>query len=606
MDSPVIVDTASKFGRNLDPGFGFDDEGFRRNKDIRSHLDDLAARHPEFADHLLGPPWGDFTLSRRRGSGASHQSHPDEDARSQASGSSAASAASGASGVSSHGEPETIFEEPQTKLPQYGLRNTVDIGQHQHNMQNQDKGGRNQRSMSAPPENRPDDNQPQDGQSQNPRFVSRVDITPKFNNQTTEKSSTAQSQHQPHPQKQQQSNVRHIPIFVEGRDEPVIPRNKDEAVFTKQQSPPRYTRQQSPPRFPRHPSPPRFHQSFDSPPEFHTPPHFHRPSHFTSERFARPREWKQFSEDVFDSPFEGMRRTQSPFRQQTERQERAPDGHFPQNHSYHQTSQQPQEKQQEKERSEAPTEPEKPKQQIQPKDPLERVAIVQQEVDSLHEQVKQWNGKSRQDKEYIYLDEMLTRELIKLDDIETEGKENVRQSRKNTIKSIQDAISLLESKAPLPGQTPVKELSSPPDFNQSTNEEQKVESVEPMETEKKAEEEVKPIPLPAPSSPIKESSADPKDVPTNGQQLTGKGAAKADQASLSGQNVAIPMEGAPVEPSTAMEIQTDQDQKASNDVTNEDTKKISKSPKKVKKAKKQTPVSMEPIPLPGPEAQQIN
>ncbi|XP_015121795.1 BAG domain-containing protein Samui isoform X2 [Diachasma alloeum] len=605
MDSPVIVDTASKFGRNLDPGFGFDDEGFRRSKDIRSHLDDLAARHPEFADHLLGPPWGDFTLPRRRGSGASHQSHPDEDARSQASGSSAASAASGASGVSSHGDPETIFEEPQTKLPQYGLRNTVDIGQHQHNMQNQDKGGRNQRSMSAPPENRPDDNQPQDGQSQNPRFVSRVDITPKFNNQTTEKSSKPESQSPPQPQKQQQSNVRHIPIFVEGRDEPVIPRNKEEPVFTKQQSPPRYTRQQSPPRFTRQPSPPRFHQSFDSPPEFHAPPHFHRPSHFTSERFARPREWKQFTEDVFDGPFEGMRRTHSPFRQQTERQGRAPEAHFPQGHSYHQTSQQPQEKQQEK----PAAEPEKPKQQIQPKDPLERVALVQQEVDSLHEQVKLWNGNTRQDKQYIYLDEMLTRELIKLDDIETEGKEAVRQSRKNTIKSIQDAISLLESKAPLPGQTPVKELSSPPEFNQPKNEEQKVENVELMETEKKPEEEAKPIPLPAPSSPVKESAAPQNEVSMNGQQSTsteGKGAEKADGVSLPDPNVAIPMEGAPVEPSTAMEIQTDQAQKASNEATNEDTTKISKSPKKVKKAKKQTPVSMEPIPLPGPEAHQIN
>ena len=77
---------------------------------------------------------------------------------------------------------------------------------------------------------------------------------------------------------------------------------------------------------------------------------------------------------------------------------------------------------------------------------------MQKEVDALTEQVRQYKGNSRKDKEYIYLDEMLTRELIKLDDIETEGKDNVRQARKQAIKSIQESISLLESKAPLPGQ----------------------------------------------------------------------------------------------------------------------------------------------------------
>ena len=77
---------------------------------------------------------------------------------------------------------------------------------------------------------------------------------------------------------------------------------------------------------------------------------------------------------------------------------------------------------------------------------------MQKEVDALTEQVNAYTGNSRQEKQYMYLDEMLTRELIKLDDIETEGKDNVRMARKQAIKSIQDSISLLESKAPLPGQ----------------------------------------------------------------------------------------------------------------------------------------------------------
>lgn len=87
----------------------------------------------------------------------------------------------------------------------------------------------------------------------------------------------------------------------------------------------------------------------------------------------------------------------------------------------------------------------------------EKVALVQQEVDALTEQVRQYTGSSRKDKQYMYLDEMLTRELIKLDDIETEGKETIRQARKQAIRSIQDSISLLESKAPLPGQKPPEE-----------------------------------------------------------------------------------------------------------------------------------------------------
>jgi BCL2-associated athanogene 3 len=96
--------------------------------------------------------------------------------------------------------------------------------------------------------------------------------------------------------------------------------------------------------------------------------------------------------------------------------------------------------------------------------------MVQNEVDSLTDQVRQYTGGSRQDKQYMFLDEMLTRELIKLDDIETEGKESVRQARKQAIKSIQDSISLLESKAPLPGQ------------QQQQKQQQSLEEMKPLTT----------------------------------------------------------------------------------------------------------------------------
>ncbi|XP_046822712.1 BAG domain-containing protein Samui-like isoform X2 [Vespa crabro] len=559
MDSPVIVDSASKFGRGIDldhsfPGFPFDDDDdFGRRTDIRAHLDDLAARHPEFADHLLGPPWGDIPFrgsthnNQRRGSGnggssSSYPNYPDEDARSQASGSSATSAASGASGVSSHGEPESSFssgrsqykeshrEDRRNPIPQYGLRNTVDIGQHHRdNMENSEKDARGQRSMSAPPENRQQTNfqqgsheqdkpQPQPGQ----RFVSRVDITPQHNQQ----SSPSQQQSSPpppsQPTQQPQSNVRHIPIFVEGRDEPVISKNAH-APFQRQQSPP----------------------------QFQNSSHFSKSSPFNLGFGSR--QWRPHFQESFYQPHPSFdhsptRRTQqSPNYQQPKQQqqynERQRHDQQPQRH--HQFDSQPQEHHQSRQRAHQQQDPNSyPQQQAAsqqaqqqeaskpvpkpapPKDPLERVALVQKEVDSLAEQVKQYTGNSRKDKQYIYLDEMLTRELIKLDDIETEGRENVRQARKNAIKTIQETISLLESKAPLPGQEQVQDdQSQTMQMEQCQEQEQESrQSNESMDVEQNNEQSTQvnePIPLPpGPSSPkaTSETSETAAAVTQNEQQ----------------------------------------------------------------------------------------
>lgn len=54
---------------------------------------------------------------------------------------------------------------------------------------------------------------------------------------------------------------------------------------------------------------------------------------------------------------------------------------------------------------------------------------------------------TKKDKQYTFLDEMLTRNLIKLDNIEAEGKENIRNARKEAIKCIQKCINVLEAKA---------------------------------------------------------------------------------------------------------------------------------------------------------------
>jgi hypothetical protein len=142
---------------------------------------------------------------------------------------------------------------------------------------------------------------------------------------------------------------------------------------------------------------------------------------------------------------------------------------------------------------------------------MERVALVQKEVDYLAEQVQRYAGNSRQDKDYMYLDEMLTRELIKLDDIETEGRENVRQARKNAIKSIQDTISLLETKVPLASQQEqqiaIREEKGQEGIKEKAQRGQKEMSqpAELMDVDTKQEKQFnKPIPLPpAPSSPTK-------------------------------------------------------------------------------------------------------
>lgn len=656
-------------------GFPFDDvEGFgRRSNDIRSHLDDLASRHPEFADHLLGSAWGDIPAfhtgslrNRRRGSGSgsssSYQGHPDEDARSQASGSSANSAASGASGVSSQGEGSYADQRAanptggqdtsaprRNPIPQYGLRNTVDIGQHRHNMENPDKSNRGQRSMSAPPENRqqeetnPSQDSQQASQSPNQRFVSRVDITPQFvpQQQQPTPDRTAKS-HQPPQQPQQsqkphqqpQSNVRHIPIFVEGRDEPVIRKTSDtdhtDSSWT-------YPRPQ-----------PASSSQFQQPPQFQSPPQFHRPSHF-NQHYTRARDWLPNFEEEFYTPqttFQqpGARRTQQPqshFRQaqsdagNRQRAAHQEHPHFaqrsgsPQQQSHHH----PQQQQQQSTHAHQPeAHAEQPRKQTQPKDPLEKVAEVQKEVDALTEQVNLWSGTSRKDKQYMYLDEMLTRELIKLDDIETEGKDNVRQARKNAIKSIQNSISLLESKAPLPGQQPTVTTVAPETNEEVTGETENTETAigGAVGETKAGEEEQQPIALPAaPSSPTNEPSHEIADSQKTEEESRRQMAldenhvedrpSLQDNREADGEKVE---NGAPVVkvPSVAQmetqplpvtydrpEVEPETKQETTMDV---DSQPMSpKTAKKVKKTKKQTPQQQTPvcdgaIPLPAPDDRQ--
>ncbi|KAH8378807.1 hypothetical protein KR009_001455 [Drosophila setifemur] len=79
-------------------------------------------------------------------------------------------------------------------------------------------------------------------------------------------------------------------------------------------------------------------------------------------------------------------------------------------------------------------------------DSINKIQDIQRDVLELMCKVEQFKG-TRQEKEYAYLDEMLTRNLLKLDTIDTNGKDSIRLARKEAIKCIQASINVLEAKA---------------------------------------------------------------------------------------------------------------------------------------------------------------
>lgn len=77
---------------------------------------------------------------------------------------------------------------------------------------------------------------------------------------------------------------------------------------------------------------------------------------------------------------------------------------------------------------------------------LAQLAKIMDNVLELSSKIETFKG-DKNSKDYRYLDEMLTRNLLALDGIETAGREDIRQQRKESIKSINRCLSILESKA---------------------------------------------------------------------------------------------------------------------------------------------------------------
>lgn len=343
-------------------GFPFDDYPSRTN--VRSYLDDLASRHPEFADQLKEPPWSeDFVSPSFRPPKSSVPSETDRGS---------------VSGENSHGR--------NPNLNHFGLRNTVPLGQNA-NQEEQ----RRQRSMSAPPDGRAAD-KPR-------RFVSKCEIPIMHDPEELAKPPAGP----PPPEQPKQGNapnVRLIPIQVEGRDEPIINADVDSSA------------------------------------------------NFPSDKFQVPFEGRlprDFGSYQRHSP-RFAHKERAPPTQQQPQPEPVPTAYpMPMPAPADETDSKP---------AEPPPEP------VPAKDPLSKVESIQKEVEELKHQVEAFDGRSRSDKQFLMLDELLTRKLISLDDIDTEGKEDVRQARKDTIRSIQRCISLLESRIPAVGSSEGRDENS--------------------------------------------------------------------------------------------------------------------------------------------------
>lgn len=98
---------------------------------------------------------------------------------------------------------------------------------------------------------------------------------------------------------------------------------------------------------------------------------------------------------------------------------------------------------------------EPPKQKSAEERAFEIIDSVMKEVKSLEENVNTFSG-SKGDPNYKYIEEMLTRNLLKLDSVEADGYDNIRQARRNSVRMIEAALDLLELKAhaneqPFPG-----------------------------------------------------------------------------------------------------------------------------------------------------------
>lgn len=277
-----------------------------------------------------------------------------------------------------------------------------------------------------------------------------------------------------------QQKVRHIPIFVEGRDSPVINTGHPEPsnagppnASAPQQNPSNTTsafasaESSTGPHF-------QNQHTFGRPPMgFHGDmgfgqdgvDGFHMPS---ASIFERAKDFPV--RDFFGMRSASPRRSESPHNQhhQQQQQHQARSSPSPAGPQQRQPTPQNQDRSVPIQRSttpqrqappptaQPPTQPQRqaspapqPQQPVPAKqkaieDSITKIQKIQASVLELMARVEQYDGNNP--KEYAYLDEMLTQNLLKLDDIDAEGKENIKSARREAIKCINSLISLMDAK----------------------------------------------------------------------------------------------------------------------------------------------------------------
>lgn len=261
----------------------------------------------------------------------------------------------------------------------------------------------------------------------------------------------------PSQQQQQQPNVRHIPIFVEGRDEPVINKNLD----TK----PNENSMKTPPselpkptsifdRFPRmsdlNVKKSASNQRCASP-NRNIPINVQKTNSMHSDSGIPKNDYQQrqtYTKELPSQQFSQAQPTQKRYYQQQEKEEEEPEEQtIPiQYNEMQQKSPHTQQNQQEPDLQQPSINQQLPLAGAKQDDSINKIQNIQKDVLELMDYVERFMG-SRKDKQYMYLDEMLTQNLLKLDTIDAEGKENIKQARREAIKCINKCINVLEAKA---------------------------------------------------------------------------------------------------------------------------------------------------------------
>lgn len=74
---------------------------------------------------------------------------------------------------------------------------------------------------------------------------------------------------------------------------------------------------------------------------------------------------------------------------------------------------------------------------------LAKVQQIVERVAKLEHEVKCFDGK-KNDKKYLLLEELLTKELLALDSVDPEGRADVRQARRDGVRRVQTILEELE------------------------------------------------------------------------------------------------------------------------------------------------------------------